>query len=215
MGPEELEVLEACQEAELRQREMLQPLAEALGVPLEEVFYTWALRRCTQRGHLPESSWVYFFHGLECDLQNTADSRFVRLDFGPGGRVDTLTPWGVLQFIMTAAPPWEEFAELKTRYSRAERGQARFSGDTERFGIVWQRLENEGCFAPSEPGLMDLLRQSTTTGTDGIQRVRFPAGTSERVRLDCAVAHRQHLTEHARRLLEPAQAVRTARVNRA
>src|SRR4051794_13571540 len=100
MEPLEFDIVEACGEAELRQREMIPQLASALDAPVEEVFYTWAFRRCRQHGEIPNSPWRYFFHGLECDLKNTTDGRFLRLDFGPRGRIDTFTAWGVLQFIM-------------------------------------------------------------------------------------------------------------------
>ena len=69
----ELGVLEACQEVVLRQRELLPLLAEALGVPEGEVFYTWALRRCKQSGHLEGTDWAYFFHGLEWLIGEVAD----------------------------------------------------------------------------------------------------------------------------------------------
>lgn len=91
LTPAELGVLEVCREVVVRRREMLPRLAEALGVAAEEVFYTWAIRRCRQRGTLGDTGWVYFFHGFECDLEHTGDGRLLRIDFGPGGRVDTLT----------------------------------------------------------------------------------------------------------------------------
>src|SRR5437879_2699245 len=96
----EIGVLKACQELVHRQQEMLPLLAAALHVPEKEVFYTWALHKCKQHGDLEGTDWWYFFHGLECDLRNKADGRCLRIDFGPGGRVDTFTAWGVLQFIM-------------------------------------------------------------------------------------------------------------------
>jgi hypothetical protein len=67
----ELGVLEACQEAVCCQGELLPQLAAALNVPQDQIFYTWAFRRCKQRGSLEGTDWVYFFHGLECDLENT------------------------------------------------------------------------------------------------------------------------------------------------
>src|SRR5438876_540615 len=91
LGPLELAVLEACREATVRNQEMLPLLAAALGVSEAEVFYTWAFRKCRQRIRLGETDWVTFFHGLECDLKNQKDGRFLRIDFGPGGRVDTFT----------------------------------------------------------------------------------------------------------------------------
>src|ERR1700692_34008 len=88
LGSLEIGVLEACRESIQRNREMLPILAAALHVPETDVFYTWAFRRCRQRIPLGDSGWTTFFHGLECDLNNSKDGRRLRVDFGPGGRVD-------------------------------------------------------------------------------------------------------------------------------
>src|SRR5688572_23142460 len=103
MDPIELGVLEACREVVHRQHELLPLLAAALNVREEDVFYTWALRQCKQHGALEGTDWWYFFHGMECDLKNKVDGRFLRIDFGPDSSVDTFTAWGVLQYIMTSA----------------------------------------------------------------------------------------------------------------
>ena len=100
LSMQEFDVLAACQEAVARQHEMLPLLAETLRVPESEVFYTRAERRFQQHGDLEGTDWWYFFHGLECELRNRADGRILRIDFGPGGTVDTFTAWGVFQFIM-------------------------------------------------------------------------------------------------------------------
>jgi hypothetical protein len=93
---------------------MVPLLAHHLGVAPEEVFYRWIRSPgCEQSGSIAGSDWRYFFHGLECDLKNVCDGRFLRLDFGPNGRYDTFTGWGILQFIMTTKHPWHEFPELK------------------------------------------------------------------------------------------------------
>ncbi len=195
------ETLEACQEVQRRQQEMLPLLAAALGVPPEEVFYTWAWRRCQQRGRLPEEAWQFFFHGLECDLRNTADGRFLRLDFGPKGRVDTFTAWGVLQFIMTSTPPWGEYRDLKRTFAAKEPPWDQDAGDLGKFGEVWDQLEGWGCLQTADAQLVDLLKRHTSVGADGLQRLAFPPGTPERVQIDCSVAHRHRLSEEGRRLL--------------
>ena len=85
MDPMEFGVLDACQEIARRQQEMLPQLAAVLNVPEEQVFYTWAFRRARHRGHLKNAAWAYYPHGFECDLKNTRDGRYLRIDFGPGG----------------------------------------------------------------------------------------------------------------------------------
>jgi len=176
----------------------LTQLAAALDVAPAEVFYTWAQRKCGQRGQLGQGAWVYFFHGLECDLRNTDDGRLLRVDFGPEGRVDTVTAWGVLQLAMTSVTPWREFRRLKTEFVSVGAPPDPYAGDLRRFGAVWDRLESAGCFETTAPQLLELERASTTIGEDGIRRVRYSADTPERVRIDCSVAHRKVLSSLGR-----------------
>ena len=178
MEADELEVLIACREAEIRQARCFL-LAEAVGVPPHEVFYAWALRGYSQSGYIGDLQWRYFFHGQECEIRNTRDCRFVRLDFGPE-KVDTLTAWGVLQFLMTSTHPWPEFTELKVRFARLRRRGRVFRrfpkirksvGSTRKSGMLRGRR--------SIP--VELVAQSTTIGEDGIARICYPADTPERV----------------------------------
>lgn len=190
----ELGVLEACQEVIRRQHEMLPLLAAAVNVSEEDVFYTWALRQCKQHGDLAGTDWWYFFHGMECDLRNKADGRFLRIDFGPGGSVDAFTAWGVLQFIMTAVPPWTEYSQLKRRLAERPPPYDEFSGSMPRMGEVWDRLEARGAFEKAAPSLLALETLYTQIGPDGIRRIRFPDGTPEKTRIDCSVANRNRLS---------------------
>jgi hypothetical protein len=215
LGPDELGVLEACAEAAGRRRELLPALAEAVGVPPDQVFYTWMLRRdwllgrAGQHGRVGDTGWAYCFHGYECDLAHD-DGRLVRFDFGPGGRVDTFTSWGVLQYILTSGPPWSEFLGLKARLGREGRASAgRRVADTRPMDIVWGALVARGAFEPAAPDLVALQARYTTVGPDGLTYVRFPPGTPDATQADCAVAHRQTLSAVGRRLLQ-AHAVGTA-----
>ncbi len=202
LNPEELGVLEACREVVARRQELLPLLAQALGVPERDVFYTWAFRRCRQRGALNDTGWVYFFHGYECDLEHTGDGRLLRLDFGPGGRVDTLTMWSVLQFIMTSTIPWPEYPELRQRFAKPEQRATRFAGNTAAFGKVWDSLQVRGALEPADPALIRFKDACTTRGADGLLHVRYPPGTPETTEIDCAVAHRPVLSPVGLRLLE-------------
>ena len=198
----ELGVLEACQEVTLRQRELLPLLADALDVPESDVWYTWALRSCGQCGALGGTDWVYFFHGYECDLSNVADGRHMRIDFGPRGRLDTFTSWGVLQFIMTSVPPWHEDPHLKEYFGKGMPPYDRYSGCTDKFYPVWDRLEASGAFEKADQSLVDFQARHTALGPDGIMYIRFPPGTSEETAVDCSVAHRQRLSPWAIQILE-------------
>jgi hypothetical protein len=202
MDPIELGVLQACHEAVLRQGELLPRLAAALKVPQEQVFYTWAFRKCEQHGSLEGTAWVYFFHGLECDLKNTADGRFVRVDFGPGGRPDTFTAWGILQLIMTSVPPWQEFPQLQARFANAPPPFDQYSGSLEKMGEVWDRLEAKGAFERAAPNLVELEAMYTTFGADGVAHIQFPPEVSEETAIDCSVAGRACLTPQAIELVK-------------
>jgi hypothetical protein len=194
MDPIEQGVLEACQEVVLRQSEMLPLLAVTLQVPKEQVFYTWAFRRCKQHGRLEGTEWKYFFHGLECDVSNANDGRFLRIDFGPHGRVDTFTAWGVLQFLMTSVPPWREFPQLKMYFAEGAPPFNQYSGSLEKLVPVWDRLEAQAVFERADRSLVELEAKHTSRGSDGLFHVRFPPEVSEETSVDCMVAGRQHLS---------------------
>lgn len=198
----ELGVLEACQEVVQRQHEMLPLLASALKVPEEDVFYSRASRQCKQHDDLEGTDWWYFFHGLECDLRNRADGRILRIDFGPGGSVDTFTAWGVLQFIMTSVAPWTAFPQLKTFLAERPPPYDEYSGSMKRICQVWDRLEAQGVFEKADPGLLALLARYTKVGPDGIDRTQFPEGTPEKTQIDCSVANRDRLSPRGLAILE-------------
>jgi hypothetical protein len=190
---------------------MLPALADVVGVAADEVFYAWTvhrerlLRRCGQHGPLGQTGWIYFFHGFECDLSHD-DGRLLRFDFGPGGRVDTFTAWGVLQFIMTSIDPWPEYPELKQQFAQLESRTNRFGGDTRVMYSVWGRLEARGAFEPADRALVEFEKRYTAVEADGLRHVRFPPGTPETTAIDCSVAHRPILSAIGQRLLDEAQA---------
>lgn len=194
----ELEVLEVCREVVARQHEMLPLLADALQVPQSEVFYTWAHRRCAQHGELQGTDWWYFFHGLECDLKNRADQRILRIDFGPGGSVDTFTAWGVLQFIMTSAAPWPDYALLKQRFAPPSKESF---GDFHKLGEVWDALHAKGVLEGAALDLVAFQARHTRVGPEGINIIEYPSDTPERVQIDCAVAARSRLSQQGLRVL--------------
>jgi hypothetical protein len=197
------ELLLACFEARARQLEMIGPLAEALGVREDEVFYLWARHRlrCPQQGHLGCGPWSYFFHGYECDLKNEVDGRFLRYDFGPRGRADCLSPWGVVQFIMTSKEPWQAFPDLRSRLAAKGPPYDEYGGDLFKVSAAWERLEVFGCFQPADAALVELMRRCTSVGSDGLNYVRFPTDTPDHIRVDAAVAGRSVLTARANELL--------------
>jgi hypothetical protein len=205
--PVELGVLQACHEAGVRRREMLPLLADAISVVPDEVFYTWMLRRKElldrhgQHGPLGQLGWKYYFHGFECDLVHD-DGRLLRYDFGPGGRVDTFTSWGVLQYIMTSAPPWSGFLDLKASFRRDNLAPAYLAGDHGKLRLVWDALEARGVFEPADPGLVAFQARHSFVSPGGITIVRYPPDTPEMTVIDSAVAGRPVLSAVGLRILK-------------
>jgi hypothetical protein len=193
----EIGVLDACQEYISRQQEMLPLLGAALGVEESRVFYTWAFRRCAQRGSLAGTDWHYFFHGLECDLRNQKDRRSLRVDFGPKGRVGILNDYGVLRLIMTSVSPWGEFPHLRVFFAKDGPPFHENSGDWNKMWPVWHRLESQGFFQQADPSLVAVQGKYTTRGADGLAHINFPPNVTEQIRVDCAVAHRLQLSQRA------------------
>jgi hypothetical protein len=202
MNSADLDLLAARFESRRRQREMLPLIAGALGVPESQVFYARTCRRLQDVDRIPDSPWRFSFHGLECDLRNTADGRFLRYDFGPAGRYDCVTAWGVLQFVMTSKAPWQEFPALRERLAKRGPPYDYLSGDHTKVCEAWDRLEREGCFEPADQELVALLSRHTALRPDGSSEVSFPDGTAEERVIDCLLAGRPILTARARSLLE-------------
>src|SRR5262249_55236440 len=121
------------------------------------------------------------------------DGRFLRVDFGPRGRTDTFTPWGITQFIMASKPPWSEFEELKRYLAQNPPPYDQCSGSLEKMEPIWNELERKGLIEKADQGLIDFAAKHTVTGTDGIPRIEFPPGTSITTIIDCAVAGRYKL----------------------
>src|SRR5688572_2447965 len=109
----------AAHDLSVRQEELYPVLAARLGqdpydfwvgrldTPKGGWFRTWRLRRQFRRLESGRfDRWAWDFHGLECDVWNLDDGRFVRIDFGPSTRRLVITGWGVLQFVMSVRPPW-------------------------------------------------------------------------------------------------------------
>lgn len=197
----EFELLKACEQMLGRQKELATELARVLGLGPEELFYAWAERRCRQHGDLESNGWSFFFHGLECDLNNRLDGRFLRIDFGPGGRLDTFTAWRVLQFIMASRPPWPEFAELKRLLAKTEPPYDRHSGSLGR-AVAWlQRLETLGLIGSADPDLSRFAEEHTRVNPQGVQVLSVPPEAPERLLFDMSVCHRKVISDKGRQML--------------
>ena len=159
LDPIELGVLEACEELIHRQKELVPVLALALHVPVENLLHAWKLGKFPQHGELPDTNWKYFFHGCECDLSNTSDDRFLRVDFGPHGRIDTFSSWGVWQFIRRSSAPWREFREIKNHILDGASTLDPAAGYYDRFCPIWDSLDKFGAFEVADRDLLELTER--------------------------------------------------------
>ena len=124
-------------------------LATHLGVQANDVFYGWMRRKFPkihetadfphiQYGPLGATGWTRFFHGTECDLTNT-DGRFLRIEFGPGGRTDIVSSYAVQQFVMASREPWASF----------ERVKAFIQDDHAKAMELWNAIDSAGFLEPA------------------------------------------------------------------
>lgn len=198
--------LQACNEVVSCQQELIPVLAASLGISPWEVFYLWAMfPNCEQTGEIKGTGWTYFFHGLECDLKHQ-DGRFIRVDFGPGGRFDTFTGWGVLQFIMTSKPPFKEFAELREYLAGKPPPFDEYSGSFDRMTEIEDRLMSTGCVEPADPELCALKEKHTTKDDEGYLLISIPGdygNPHKKEYYDILVCSRLVLTAAGKKLIIP------------
>lgn len=118
LTPVELSVLAACQDALMEKKKLIAKLANTLCLEPRDIFYHWIGGKLRQHGYVTGNQWKYFFHGLECDLRHSRDDRFLRIEFGPGGRIDTFTDWGIYQFITSFKDNWPSSPAVAAYFSK-------------------------------------------------------------------------------------------------
>jgi hypothetical protein len=209
----ESDFLRACAELVAAQRELLPLLADTLGVAPEEIFYSWMERSFPgvvvppdeewrlQLGQIRDTDWQYFFHGLECDLHNVEDGRHVRVEFGPCGRIDALTSYAVLQYVMTSRAPWSELQQLKEYLAEKPPPYDSDSGSYEKACELWKRLEALGLLAPADPELCALVEAGKSFQQGRGWVVNLPDDLTERQQIDTMVCRRRVLSPTAWELL--------------
>jgi hypothetical protein len=185
----EYDFLRACHEVVLCQQELLPHLASAEGIRQEDLYYTWMTRRLEQLGYFLDGEWGYCFHGLECDLAHRSDGRFLRVDFGPQGRTDTFSGWGVLQFVMTSKAPWREFPELQAHLAAKPPPYNSWSGSYDRMATLWKRMEELGLVELADPELYSFVERHTTVEPGGRRVLSYPEDLPERTSLDTLVSY--------------------------
>ena len=185
--------LQAASNVVKTNREILTLLAQKLDVKTKEIFYLWAKRKIEQIGEFDGGEWRYFFHGLECDVINK-DGRFLRIDFGPKGRIDTISGWGVLQYIMTSTSPWPVYTELQNFLADKPKPYDELSGSHTRMICLYDILEENGLVEPSDKDLCELVAQCTVATKEG-NIIELPKFMSVNEQFDAMVCRRHIITE--------------------
>ena len=151
-------------------------LAKHLGLPPEKVIYDWRIQTGNnQLGTITGADWRHFFHGQECDLKNIRDGRFLRLDFGPNGRYDTFTGYGILQFVMTTKSPWREFAKLKIFLANELAPFNELSGSHHKMCLLDDRLKELGLVEVADRELCELVHKKTKVRRNGSSMITVDA----------------------------------------
>lgn len=167
--------LQAGQESILHQQELIKTLAEMWQVSFETILHQWMMPpRRASFGTIEQTNWQYFFHGLECDFKHTQDGRFVRVEFGPRGRCDIFSGWGVLQFTMTTKSPWGEYPELQNYLAAKEPPFDELSGDHRKMVDLFEGLATKGLVECVAPELDAIKQQYTHIDAEGRQVTKLP-----------------------------------------
>lgn len=191
MEPFDLRFLQACEEQALRKQELGMLLAQALGVSPDRLFYTWMNRKCEQVGSIPGTNWRHFFHGFECELHNEADGRHLRYEFGPHGRLDTVSGSAVSSFVMGSRAPWKEFSDLRKH----------FGDQVLKYQAFVDRLGRMGDLEPADPNLCTVLQHCTRKQPDGVTTITPPRGMTWESQVDLMVAGRPVISALGRQAL--------------
>ncbi|MBM7845419.1 DUF6896 domain-containing protein [Herpetosiphon giganteus] len=168
------EFLAACRESVQRQVELISLLAASWNMQPHEVYYNWRSQRA-QSGMIADTAWRYFLHGLECDISNQEDGRFVRIEFGPGGRADCLSSYSVLQFIMTSKAPWGYYPELQAQLADEPAPFDEHSGDYHAIKALIEPLYAAKLIELADPTLQPILEQALVITPEGRQIYELPA----------------------------------------
>lgn len=175
-----------------KKKELVAKLARQLGVPVQELFYHWMsdhrskmeqvgfIKNTIWKYFSKNTNWKYFFHGIDCDLWNTKDGRFLAVSFGPKGRIDAFGAGDVACFVFTSKFPWPEYNELKAflfdqesyellnRIERKNLSQPEFAGlphipfpNFAKMEFLIDELEAHKFIEPSDPELCQLVEKCT------------------------------------------------------
>lgn len=166
--------LRAAHELVATQEELCALLSRVTGLPVTDLHRARWTHRLAEDGPIAGTDWSYFFHGMECDFRSRKDGLYIRVDFGPGGRIDTFTGFGVLQFVMSSEARRPELSSLRLFLASKPPPFDHLSGSFDRAHALEVRLEKLGLFEQCAPDLAALVERCTVVLPDGTRSVQLP-----------------------------------------
>jgi hypothetical protein len=163
----ELSFLHACQ-ADIVCKQVFVPLvAHQIGMPSKELFNQWQTGPDSQThlftGSIGETCWKYIFHGFECEVENYNDGRHLRIEFGPHGRFDTISPDTIYTYVRSSRAPWREFPKLREFFVKKSPPNAIYIQSVRE---MFHRLSQRGYFEAADKELCALVKKNNSGPPD-------------------------------------------------
>jgi hypothetical protein len=188
--------LKAASEMNTAKNEIVPFLAKEFAVNTNELFFPWKkIKLQSSVGSFMNGTWKYFFHGLECDVQNISDKRFLCIEFGPGGRIDTFTGYGVLLYIMASCSPWPDYLKLKEYLAEKGPPYDYLSGSHSKMCMLVDQLEENNLVQPADQELCDFVEKCSYRDENGSMCVKLPDSLTFEQELDTSVCDRLIISE--------------------
>ena len=150
-----------------------------------------------------DGAWAWTFHGLECDISHRVDGRLVRVDFGPGGRLDTFSSYGVLLLVTSTRAPWREFPSLLAHVNRPDGHPASRRSPHLRMYELEDIVRSRGWIGPCDPTLSRTVEALTRPcpGPDNSTMKVLPAAPPPYRPVDSLLCERLMITDRGRAIL--------------
>jgi len=211
----ELDFLRSAADLTARQQELYKILTEAIGADPYDFWVLntgadgrgWLARRRYRRRRERLAGgefggWSWSFHGLECDMRQLVDGRFVRIDFGPTTRRSVITGWGVLQYLMCAKPPWRRYTRLQEHLAEKGPPYDSLSGSHEKMACLCDRLQRLQLLVPADTELLALGHEfSVNDPTTGATVIDIPPELEPAGQMDVYLSARLVVSDTARTVL--------------
>ncbi len=194
----ELNLLSTCQQSIEVKKNLIRRLAKTLSLEPQHLFYQWLLGKIPQHGYLLDRKWKYFFHGFECDLRQTATGQFIRIEFGPGGRTDTFTDWGIYKYLSSSYPNWLTTPEVEHYFSQSNSRLDAY----QKISFLVNKLHALKLIGPVAPELNEIYTHYQLPNATHLEsHVKLPKTFPEKKYFDTRVCNRLIITPEGWQIL--------------